>query len=127
MPRSVVQKTISKSQFDSMISAYQAKVNPNQAWKAAMRAAGPQQLQMQKAYYDRYGDRPDPPRTELPKSEPYITQNLIRRNEAGADYRESVLQKAFYIGRSYRPQEQKELPDRSSSKNPFVNGSRIGL
>ena len=132
MLRSVVQKTIPKSQFDSMVSAYQAKANPNQAWEAAMRAAGPQQMLVQQAYHDRYGDRPDPPRTELPKTEaytqktePYIAQNPIRRNGAGADYRESVLQKASYTGKTYRPQQQqRELPDRSSSKNPFVNGSR---
>lgn len=44
MLRSVVQKIIPKSQFDSMVFVYQAKANLNQAWEAAMRAAGPQQM-----------------------------------------------------------------------------------
>ena len=57
-------------------------------------------------------------------SNPYILQNPNRCNGNGPDYREDVLRK-LSTNRQNNQSQTNSLPDRKTSKNPFVNGSRV--
>ncbi len=127
--RSLVEKTMSKAQLDSLVSSFQTNAGATTAppqWnldglsKLLEKLNQPSSKGNGSGGYHadhRPSDRSEPP--------PYnIAQNPDRRNGSGPDYRDNVLRKPS-AGRPYQNNSSvREINDRSKSKNPFINGSR---
>ena len=127
--RSIVQKTMSKSQLDNLVSSYQANAGASstqynidslgklleklgQSQNQANNGTRPSNNDSNHHHSDRY----EPP----PQPRQYIAQNPNRPNGSGPDNRDSVLRKPSAFPRG----NPRQIQDRSKSENPFINGSK---
>ena len=129
--RSIVQKTMSKSQLDNLVSSYQANAGAmtssaqynidslgklleklGQSQNQANNGTRPSNNDSNHHHSDRY----EPP----PQPRQHIAQNPNRLNGSGPDNRDSVLRKPTAPLRG----NPRQIQDRSKSENPFINGSK---
>ena len=124
--RSLVQKTMSKEQLDSLVSSFQTnagspKVQPQWSLEGLSKLLDklnqsngnsnpPSTAHYPGNYY------PDQSPSDRYERAPYIAQNPNRRNGTGPDLRKPSTG-------TYRSTP-RDLPDKSRSQNPFINGAK---
>ena len=138
MLRSIIEKTMSKDQLDSLVSSFQtnatARPNNNSSWDSLSEAL--ERLKIGNAVVTTYQPKQDypyqPERYQHQNPPLAIAQNPSRRPANG--YQSNSYQSSSYQNNDHQSSgplkpstnlPRRELPDRKRSKNPFVNGSRI--
>ena len=137
--RTLVQKTMSKDQLDNLVASFHTSAGSQQpSWNLDGLSKMLDKLNQTNASQtnvSRSNENQPPSRNNYPNSyypsqrpsdryeqAPYIAQNPNRRNGSGPDSRDVALRKPPANNNYRNPQ--RDLPDKSKSLNPFINGSK---